>query len=164
MMILPTPLVGPTKPLCHTDQVNQSPSKPHDPDSRHHASLQNRFSHLADLSDDGLNSAREESTSLTQITSLASTSANTKEHMDMPHPHDCTVTCTQPHISKPKDPTLLHSSSSHKFNTSENHHAKPSTSHTPSTPTPHHLHLPTIPRLPTPTPSTPMHNRFILQS
>ena len=94
MIILPTPLVGPTEPLHHSDQVNQSPSKPHDPDSHHHALLQNRFSHLADLSDDGLNSTREESTSLTQITSLASTSANTEEHVDVPHPHGCTVTCT----------------------------------------------------------------------
>lgn len=56
---------------------------------------------------------------------MASTSTALEEHVDVPQPHGRTVTCTQPHISKPKDPTLLQSSSSHNFNTSDSHHVRP---------------------------------------
>ena len=125
MMNLPTPPVEPIDPLAHTDHVNQSSAKQPDSDPCHHALLQNRFSHLADFLDDGLDSARDESTSLIHIPSMTSTSAALEEHVDVPHPHGSTITCTQLHISETKNPTLLHSSSSNNFNNSNSHYDRP---------------------------------------
>ncbi|KAF3967783.1 hypothetical protein CMV_008254 [Castanea mollissima] len=88
IMTLPSHDVEPTGMLPHTDHSNQSTSTPLNPDTRNHVHQQNRFSHLADLADDDLSSAREENTALTHPTPLDSTSDATATNLSSHH-HCC---------------------------------------------------------------------------
>lgn len=101
IMILPSRPVDSLEDLPHTDLSTQPRTKGLTSDSRHHAISQNRFSQLAYLVDEDFGSAREETTSSTYVTSLASTSDARIDYVDVDEPNCDTIPCKLDIINKP---------------------------------------------------------------